>query len=310
MKKRVITALVMIVLFVPLIIFDTKFTRIGYFIVASLFCGVAGHEVIYAMYKKDPTLKLYLVLVPIFTLILGASALASTYYISVVVSEMVVGIICYVFTFALLVLFSLVILLLMIFTKNSNANGMMGCVFTLVYCGVLLGNTFSLRYYQTTVLNTTGIINFTGIKAFLYVYLIVATTDIFAYVFGRKLGRHKLCPNISPNKSVEGSLFGLLFGTISGVAVLFLAKILTPETALELVIEIILAIVASASISVLVQIGDLVESKIKRTFEVKDLGYIFPGHGGVLDRFDSFLFAGCWFYLLMQIAQFLYYLLR
>lgn len=324
MKKRIITALVMVVLFVPLIIFESKFTRIAYFCVAAFFSGVASFEVLSSMYKESPELKVYRFIVPPLAAIVCGTLMYATHLSSQVTEE---GISHFAFTsgvinqvsgsdymlvssliwfFIALIVFALSTLLvfgLMIFTKNSQARAMMGCLLALSYGGLLLGFTFSLRYFKPNTLNEHSIFNIVGIKSFIYVYTIVATTDIFAYFMGSKFGKRKLCPNISPNKSVEGALFGLLFGTLFGVAIFLLTKMITPSNTLEWILGIVGAVLVSASISVFVQIGDLVESKLKRSFDVKDFGNIFPGHGGVLDRFDSFLYAGAWFYLLIQIVQ-------
>ena len=311
MKKRIITAIVMILLFVPLIIFESKFTRIAYFCVATFFSGVASFEVLSSMYKESPELKFYRFFVPVLTSLVCASLMLATIYVSNEEASsfipLVNGLIYYALALFIFALSNLLVYGLMIFTKNSQARSIMGCTLALTYGGLLLGLTFSLRYFKPIILNAYSMFNIVGIKSFLYVYLIVAITDTFAYLFGRKLGKHKLCPNISPNKSVEGALFGLLFGTIAGVCVFIFAKIITPTTTLEWVLGIGGAIIFSALTSVFVQIGDLVESKLKRSFEVKDFGNIFPGHGGVLDRFDSFLYAGAWFYIIIQFIQIIIY---
>ena len=112
------------------------------------------------------------------------------------------------------------------------------------------------------------------------------STDIFAYEFGIRLGKHKLCPHISPKKSIEGSLFGLLFAVIIGTTVAYFAK-----TYEAFNINIFLFIPISLGLSIVSQIGDLVASKLKRTYDIKDYSNLFPGHGGVLDRFDSVIFV-------------------
>ncbi len=311
MKKRIITAIVMIVLFVPLIVFESKFTRVAYFCVATFFSGVAAFEVLSSMYKESPELKIYRFLVPVLAGLVCASLMGATYLVSLETASsyfpLIYGLILYVASLLIFAFSNLLVYGAMIFTKNSQARAIMGCTLALTYGGLLLGLTFSLRYFKPLILNSHSIFNIVGIKSFLYVYLIVAITDTFAYLFGRKLGKHKLCPNISPNKSVEGAVFGLIFGTIAGTLVFIFAKIITPSTTIEWVLGIICGVVFSAITSALVQIGDLVESKLKRSFEVKDFGNIFPGHGGVLDRFDSFLYAGAWYFVVVQIVQIIIY---
>jgi phosphatidate cytidylyltransferase len=111
------------------------------------------------------------------------------------------------------------------------------------------------------------------------VFIMSFGTDTFAYIFGNLLGKRKLCPNISPNKTVEGSIGGIL-GSV--VLTLVFAYYMDLNSYLNLSILAIIASITS-------QIGDLIASKIKRVAHIKDFGKIFPGHGGVLDRFDSII---------------------
>ncbi len=135
-------------------------------------------------------------------------------------------------------------------------------------------------------------------KGLTYTFLLlfgVWANDTFAYFAGMKWGKHRLAPNISPKKSVEGSWAGIV-GT---VLIAFFAASLFPDR-----IELApwKAALLGLGISVFAQLGDLLESAIKRQFEIKDAGSIIPGHGGILDRLDSLLFAApvvYYFFLLM-----------
>lgn len=112
-------------------------------------------------------------------------------------------------------------------------------------------------------------------------FILVWTTDTFAYLIGRLMGKHLLAPQISPKKTIEGSLGGLSFCLISGILGW---KIFGGAPLLAyLGISIIVGIIA--------QIGDLFESALKRSVNIKDSGNLIPGHGGILDRFDSLLFV-------------------
>ncbi len=107
-------------------------------------------------------------------------------------------------------------------------------------------------------------------------------SDTFAYFVGRAIGRHRMAPRISPNKSVEGAIGGLVGAVVAALVV----KIYSPWLpAME-------AVILGLIIGAVGQWGDLFESAFKRDFRVKDSGRILPGHGGILDRFDSILFAG------------------
>lgn len=110
-------------------------------------------------------------------------------------------------------------------------------------------------------------------------------TDIFAYFCGRALGKHKLIPDVSPKKTIEGSVGGILFCVVAMVIYGIVVEALVPSVRANLLIFA----VAGVLLSVVSQIGDLSMSLIKRRYGVKDYGFIFPGHGGVLDRFDSVL---------------------
>lgn len=110
--------------------------------------------------------------------------------------------------------------------------------------------------------------------------------DIAAYFFGRWLGKHKLAPEISPKKTIEGSVAGLVFGTLSGIAVYF---VLRPLIGVEL--PLLLYLIASLFGSVAGELGDLCASMIKRQANIKDYSHILPGHGGIMDRCDSVIFA-------------------
>lgn len=108
-----------------------------------------------------------------------------------------------------------------------------------------------------------------------------AVYDIFAYAGGSKLGRHPMAPSISPNKTWEGAAVA----TLATVAVAFFAgPALGPWTPVE-------AALLGLAVSVVAPLGDLVESLIKRDLGIKDMGTIFPGHGGALDRIDAILFT-------------------
>jgi phosphatidate cytidylyltransferase len=121
-----------------------------------------------------------------------------------------------------------------------------------------------------------------GISWLFLIMLIVMTNDSAAYYIGSAIGKHRLYPAVSPKKSVEGAIGGL-FGSLSGTLI---AK-LTFFPQLSYADVIITALV----IGIVGQIGDLFESLLKRSFGVKDSGCILPGHGGVLDRMDSIIFA-------------------
>lgn len=127
------------------------------------------------------------------------------------------------------------------------------------------------------------------LDGYIYIWLVFITawgTDTFAYIFGSLFGKHKLSPKISPNKTIEGSLGGIFGSTLLTIG---FAKYFALFPLWKL---ILLAIFGG----ILAQIGDLAASKIKRITGIKDFGFIMPGHGGILDRFDSVLFTAPFVY--------------
>lgn len=176
-------------------------------------------------------------------------------------------------------------------------------ILLLVY-SVIVKNTFTFEQVAFVVLGAFYIgIGFyyfietrasnSGLQYVIFALLIVWTTDSGAYFTGRKLGKKKLWPEISPNKTVEGFVGGVVIAVIFAIAMQIIAPFDT-----SWVLLIIVTIVAS----IFGQMGDLVESAIKRHFDVKDSGNILPGHGGILDRFDSILFVMPLLHLLHFIA--------
>ena len=123
----------------------------------------------------------------------------------------------------------------------------------------------------------------------IYIWLIFITawgTDTFAYIFGNLFGKTKLCPKLSPNKTVEGSVGGIL-GSV--LLTLFFAKYFGLYPLWKFILLSLLG-------AIIAQFGDLAASKIKRMTKIKDFGFIMPGHGGILDRFDGILFTAPFIY--------------
>jgi len=116
-----------------------------------------------------------------------------------------------------------------------------------------------------------------------FLLLITVFTDTFAYFVGLLIGKNKLCPTVSPKKTWEGFVGGLAFGTF--ISTVFYITVFNYTG------NIIILVLLVALLSVIGQLGDLVFSAIKRNFGIKDFGNIMPGHGGVLDRLDSILFV-------------------
>lgn len=158
-------------------------------------------------------------------------------------------------------------------------------VFSLVFylqpikdCAMQLFGIYYLSFTFSYVLKIRAMEN--GFRYLLLTFLFIWMSDTAAYFVGRFLGKHKLAPSISPNKTVEGSLGGLIFTVLFALIVAIMFKY-------SILLMVLLAII----VNVFAQLGDLVESAIKRQAKIKDSGTLLPGHGGVLDRFDSAFFA-------------------
>ena len=142
-------------------------------------------------------------------------------------------------------------------------------VLGVIYTVVLSSHLFLLRSLER------------GMAWAFFTFILVWTTDTFAYLIGRALGRHPLAPRVSPNKTIEGSIGGLLGAMLVGLAASRFMGGMPWTSFLGL----------SLIVGVSAQIGDLFESALKRSAKDKDSGLLIPGHGGFLDRFDSMLFA-------------------
>ena len=163
---------------------------------------------------------------------------------------------------------------------NPNRNSLHAIVFTLfgyLYVPWLLGTIIALRYTPDGVL---------GLWYLLLPMLAIIASDVGAYALGSLFGRRRLAPAISPNKTVEGSIGGL---SLAVIVVLVATALLRRFTGTQL--DLYDALLFSLLVASAAQLGDLFESLIKRWAGVKDAGVFLPGHGGVLDRIDSALFA-------------------
>lgn len=153
------------------------------------------------------------------------------------------------------------------YTLSDSAVGVFGSV----YVGWLLSHLFLLRDLAPQ-----------GFDYLLLTLILTWSTDTGAYFTGRAIGRRKLAPQVSPNKTLEGALGGVA-GSLLAAMLLYYYK---PVFPLELCLGL------GILVSILGQFGDLVESALKRLSGIKDSGHLIPGHGGVLDRFDSLLLTG------------------
>jgi phosphatidate cytidylyltransferase len=156
-----------------------------------------------------------------------------------------------------------------------------------------------------------------GAFLILYLLFVVWAGDILAYFVGRSIGRHLMAPRISPKKTWEGAIASMIASLAVGMVLFYYATPLCTALLEWGLIQrrdgiftleqpaLVPVLVLTAALNVAAQLGDLVESLIKRGAGVKDSGTILPGHGGMLDRIDALLFAApvLWFYAAWRVMQ-------
>jgi len=143
----------------------------------------------------------------------------------------------------------------------------------------LIGGMFFLGISFSLMITLRNI----GLEYIVYLFLITIMTDSFAYIVGSLIGRHKLLTEVSPNKTWEGTIGGSIFGVF--ISSIFYITVINPD------ISIFTIGIITLFLSILGQFGDLCFSAIKRYYGKKDFSNIMPGHGGILDRFDSIIFV-------------------
>lgn len=171
------------------------------------------------------------------------------------------------------------LLYLILGIKKENMTGLIYSAFGAVYFGVGFGSLALLRGSHE-LLSPVAVSMEPGIFLILLALICTWASDSFAYLTGKVCGRHKMAPHISPNKTVEGLVGGAVGCVILGVLVSFCAGF-------DLLEGCILSVMAA----IMAPMGDLFESYVKRACDIKDSGNILPGHGGMMDRFDSLLFV-------------------
>ncbi len=249
MKIRVLTSIIGLCIFLPILIFaNGPVFRVFY----SLISAIVAFEVV----RCVDVAKKYALSLPMIALGFGLPLFAGC-------SES--GVLAIIFIFILYFMFSLV------FNSGSISLAEVGASFTTVlYCAISFSCVILLRE------------NFSW--AFFMVYIGAWVCDTFAYLTGMICGKHPLIPKVSPKKTVEGATGGTVATIIAFVVFGYIMESYTDYSVRYILMAILGLICAVAA-----QLGDLIMSAIKRCYAIKDFGRIFPGHGGVLDRFDSTL---------------------
>lgn len=135
-----------------------------------------------------------------------------------------------------------------------------------------------------------------GLYNLIFIFIVSWLTDTGGFLFGKLFGRHKMCPVISPKKTVEGAIGGIVSSAAICLCFMYIVDIFDPSVSVNYIVACICAVIGS----VFAIFGDLSASLIKRNFNVKDFGNVIPGHGGIMDRFDSVLFVAPALYLAFE----------
>ena len=266
MKKRVLSAIAIVIIFVPLMLIGG--------ITFTAFMTILAAAGIYELIKVREKSKKFPRVVKVFAYLITVLLMVQNYNQNV-------------FTYMVdyrstaILIFAFLLPLLFVNKKEDtyNINDALYMVGSSIFIGLSFSLILLIRNYDLNYL--------------IYILLITTMTDVFAYLTGYYIGEHKLCPTISPKKTVEGLIGGLAMGTF--VASTFYFVVINSNMSLVLVIFITLLL------SLIGQLGDLVFSSIKRTYNVKDYSSLIPGHGGILDRFDSLVFVALAFILFAGI---------
>jgi phosphatidate cytidylyltransferase len=253
---RVIVAVITI----PVIIAAAYVGRFYFFAFVLAITLISYYEFFIMVKNKDVYANLILGLI-------GITAILFNFYIPLIN------------IYSILLLFIIILFLVELFRNRKSA---------LLNIGTTLAGVFYLGLFGSAIIQirefypNVGELYDRGGYLMISIFASIWLCDSAAFWGGSKLGRHKLFPRVSPNKSWEGSIFGFLFS----ILVLFLAKILILDF-----LSLANALIIGVIIGIFGQIGDLIESLIKRETGVKDSSALIPGHGGMFDRFDSLFYA-------------------
>ncbi len=184
-----------------------------------------------------------------------------------------------------LVLTLFFVFIINLFSKNSNPSRFLGNAFlNLIYIGLPFVFIVFIHDANPDIHGAVFKLNYV-----LSIFILLWVNDTFAYLTGKKFGKHKLFERISPKKTIEGFIGGLIFTLIFGF-IISKINVLQMQNG-SLLYNYKLWLVISLIVSVFGTLGDLIESKFKREANIKDSSNLIPGHGGFLDRLDSFIFA-------------------
>ena len=277
MKQRVITGVLLAIIFIVAILF---INTIAFPIFLALLSGIAVWEVEKAVGLRNKLIMVFSIAVGIcipFIFEFGVSVPMGA--------------------FGGLYVVAILILMLLQYEKTRFQEAVIS-----IFASICIPYAFSVMIIFRDI--DEYVEGYSKVEGFYFlIFAVFASwmTDIFAYFIGSKFGKHKLCPNISPKKSVEGAIGGIAGALLLNVLLLLVFKkfVFEDEAHLSYIGVAILSVV----LSVVSMFGDLAASTVKRNFGIKDFGKLLPGHGGIMDRFDSALFVLPVLYSLVYIVN-------
>lgn len=265
MKKRVLSAIIMIVVLLPLLIIGN--------LPFAILVSILGIGAVYELLKvRESAKKIPSVLKIMAYVVTAAFCLYSTDSIEFTTT----------FDYRVMSVLIFLFLLPLVFINDSKKYNIDDALFILgsvLFIGLTFNLIITIRNYDLNYI--------------IYLLLITILTDTFALLTGMLIGEHKLASKISPKKTVEGLIGGAIMGTF--VATCFYHTVISAS------VPLVFLILITLGLSLAGQMGDLVFSAIKRHYDVKDFSELIPGHGGILDRCDSLIFVVLAFILVMGI---------
>ena len=301
MKKRIITAVVLAAVLLPLVILDHhKYPLVGHLFLAVgiIFSIIASFEIMSLFSKQHPSLGILRLLVPFMSgTLVYTIYLATTQGLSIS-DPAEASIVYHLLTMGLFILYVVIALGHAVFARNSSGNDMMASILTLTYCGLLLGFVINIRFLEP--FSDQDFVYFRGGRSLgIYTRSFVTTPSPTSSVQNLLL---KLCPEISLKKSVEGAIAGLIAEAFSESQPSFLKS---QDRGDEEFCSPFGFLLCFNALSFAVQVGDLVASKLKRPM-TKDFGN-FSWARSVFDRFDSLIFSGAVYYIIVLFVKVIYF---
>lgn len=271
MKQRILSAVVLLAIFIPILLIG----NVAFAILMTVVACMGLYEIINARSKK----KKFPFIMEVLSYVMVLFFVITNYKVNYQT-----------FNHNLMFYLDYRLLSILIFTyiapiifindsKKYSFNDALYLIGATLFIGISFTLIIAIRNYS--------------LEYIIYIFLIATITDTYALLTGRKIGKHKLAETISPNKTIEGSIGGSIMGTV--VASIYFLEFIDPTASIFAVSSMTLIL------TIIGQIGDLVFSAIKRYYNTKDFSNLIPGHGGILDRLDSIIFIVLAFLLFLSV---------